>query len=59
MSQLACLSGITSKRRLGTLVDELQQAGLIISRKLPERGSPRLIESISEDIRLLDGMRRQ
>jgi hypothetical protein len=44
MSQLGELAGITSKRRLNELVDELQDCGAISTRKMPERGRPRIIE---------------
>ena len=44
MSRTAELAGIGSKRKLLELVDELERAGLIRTRRLPERGSPRVIE---------------
>jgi hypothetical protein len=44
ISRLAELAAITSKRRLLELIDELERAGVIRSRKLPERGRPRVIE---------------
>jgi hypothetical protein len=47
MTQAAEAGGITSKRRLQSLVDELVNARLLTSRKLPERGSPRLIQPTS------------
>ncbi|MDB5328327.1 MAG: hypothetical protein JWM57_3896 [Phycisphaerales bacterium] len=54
MSQAAQLSGITSKRRLQSLIGELEQAGLVVSRKLVERGSPRLIEPAADSVRASD-----
>lgn len=44
LSQAAELAGITSKRKLLELVGELEQAGVIRTKKLPGRGSPRIIE---------------
>jgi len=46
MSQASQLSGITSKRRLVGLIDELERTGAIRTRKLMERGQPRVIELI-------------
>jgi len=39
--------GITSKRRLARLVEELEQSGLVRTRKLRQRGQPRILEPIS------------
>lgn len=39
--------GITSKRRLQQVVDELERTQLVRTRKLKERGQPRVIEPIS------------
>jgi hypothetical protein len=47
MSNAAELSGIGSKRRLLELVDELERANLIVTRKLRERGRPRIIELVA------------
>jgi hypothetical protein len=44
MSRAADLAGITSKRRFNELIEELEQAGVIRTFKLPERGRPRVIE---------------
>jgi hypothetical protein len=44
MSQAAELVGITSRRQLQELIRELEEAGAIYTRKLPERGRPRVIE---------------
>src|SRR5262249_43666617 len=44
MSQAADLAGISSKRRLLELIEELEHAGVIRTRRLPERGRPRVIE---------------
>ena len=44
MSRAANLSGITSKRKLLELIDELEHAGVIRTKKLLERGRPRVIE---------------
>lgn len=44
MSKAADLAGITSKRRFNELIRELEQAGVIRTRKLPERGQPRVVE---------------
>ena len=41
------LLGITSKRQLQQLVDELEHEGFVKTRKLRERGNPRIIEPIS------------
>ena len=39
--------GVTSKRQLQQLLDELERKGFVKTRKLRERGSPRIIEPIS------------
>ena len=44
MSMAADLTGITSKRRFNELIEELEQAGVIRTRQLLERGRPRVIE---------------
>ena len=41
------LLGVTSKRQLQQLVDELERKGFVKTRKLRERGNPRIIEPIS------------
>lgn len=46
VSELAAELGMTSKRRLMRLIDELESSGRIRTRRLPERGKPRLIELI-------------
>jgi hypothetical protein len=43
LSQIAQLTGITSKRRLHELIDELEQAGAIRTQRRRERGRPRVI----------------
>jgi len=48
MSRAADLIGITSKRKLLEIVSELERAGLIRTRKLPERGRPRVIQLVTE-----------
>jgi hypothetical protein len=50
MSRVADLGGITSKRRLLELIGELEHAGLIRTRKLQERGCPRVIDVIHNPI---------
>lgn len=47
MSEAGRLLGITSKRRLQELVAELEQASLIYTRKLAERGQPREIRVVA------------
>jgi len=47
LRQAAEALGISSKRRLQQLVDELERAHLVRTRKLQERGQPRIIEPIS------------
>lgn len=42
-------SGITSKRALQTLLDELERSRFIRTRKLAQRGQPRIIELISSE----------
>ena len=44
ISQLSQITGITSKRALQELIDELEQAGKILTYKLAERGRPRVIK---------------
>jgi len=44
MSQAADLARISSKRRFLELINELEQAGAIRTKKLLERGQPRIIE---------------
>lgn len=44
--ELSELTGITSQRRLQTLLQELEEAMLVRSTRLPERGQPRVIEPI-------------
>jgi hypothetical protein len=48
MSQVDALGGMSSKRRLLALLDELERAGLIRTRKLLERGHPRVIEVVAK-----------
>lgn len=47
MSRLAIITGITSKRRLIELVNELTEAHVITTRTLCERGRPRIIELVT------------
>ncbi len=47
ISNAGQLLGVTSKRQLQQLVDELERKGFVKTRKLRERGSPRIIEPIS------------
>ncbi|MGH9370664.1 MAG: ATP-binding protein [Vicinamibacterales bacterium] len=46
MSRVATLAAITSKRRLQQLVQELEEARVISTRTLAERGKPRVIEPV-------------
>jgi len=46
MSRAADLAGISSKRRLIELIDELERSAVIRTRKLLERGQPRVIELV-------------
>ena len=46
LTQAAEVLGISSKRRLQQLVDELERARLVRTRKLQQRGQPRVIEPI-------------
>ena len=43
LSDLVQLSGITSKRRLHNLIDQLEQTGAIRTHRLAERGQPRVV----------------
>jgi hypothetical protein len=47
LSQVGTQLGITSKRHLQQLVDELERYHFVSTRKLRERGQPRIIEPIS------------
>ncbi|MHC4131286.1 MAG: hypothetical protein ACYSSP_08930 [Planctomycetota bacterium] len=47
MSQAGKIFGISSKRRLQTLISELEHNNFVRTRKLRERGQPRIIEPIS------------
>ena len=47
MSQAADLVGIRSKRRFLELIGELERAGVIRTRKLSERGRPRVIQLVT------------
>jgi hypothetical protein len=47
LAEAGRLLGITSKRRLHRLVDELEEAGVARTRKLRDRGQPRIIEAIA------------
>ncbi|MFC1635682.1 helicase HerA domain-containing protein [Planctomycetota bacterium] len=47
MSELAVHSGISSKRRLNELVDELERCGYVRTRKLRKPGQPRVVDIIS------------
>lgn len=46
LTQLARAAGLTSRRRLHDLVKELEAAGQIRTRTLPERGKPRVVELV-------------
>jgi hypothetical protein len=48
MSRVADLARISSKRRLAELINELEEAGLIRTRKLMDRGRPRVIEAVAD-----------
>lgn len=50
LSRAADLGGISSKRRLLELIEELEEAGVIRTRQLAERGRPRVIELCSADL---------
>lgn len=47
LSRLAGLLGISSKRRLQELIEQLTVARLIHTRQLPERGRPRVVEVVT------------
>lgn len=47
LSQVAELAGVTSRRKLHEMIDALERAGLIRTRKLSERGRPRVIELVA------------
>ena len=47
LSAVAQKSGITSKRRIQQLIDELERGGHIKTRRLLKRGLPRIVEPIS------------
>jgi DNA helicase HerA-like ATPase len=47
MSRAAELAGISSKRRLIELTDDLERAGLIRTRVMIQRGKPRIIELVN------------
>jgi len=50
ISQLSQITGITSKRALQDLIGELEQAGMIQTYKLAERGQPRLIKPFRPEV---------
>jgi hypothetical protein len=47
LSQAADFAGITSKRKFLELLSELQHTGVIRTKKLMERGRPRVIELVT------------
>lgn len=47
LSRLAGLLGISSRRRLHELIEQLTAARLIHTRQLPERGRPRVVEVVA------------
>ncbi|QNN23352.1 DUF87 domain-containing protein [Planctomycetales bacterium ZRK34] len=49
LSQAAAAVGMTSKRAIQQAVDELEQCHLIRTRKLSQRGQPRIIEPIQSE----------
>lgn len=49
LTQVGEYLGISSKRRVQQLVDVLEQAGVVKTRKLPQRGNPRIIELVSSE----------
>ncbi|RKY10511.1 MAG: hypothetical protein DRP56_00780 [Planctomycetota bacterium] len=49
MSNAGGLLGVTSKRQLQQWVNELERKGFVKTRKLRERGNPRIIELISSE----------
>jgi hypothetical protein len=49
MSRVAELAGVSSKRKLAELVQELENAGAIRTKQLVERGRPRVIELVRID----------
>ncbi len=61
LSELANQSGITSKRRLQELVDELEGCGVVRTKKLRMRGQPRIIEPVrsSAGAQGVDGTRTE
>src|SRR5205823_13067679 len=52
ISRAADLAGISSKRRFLELLGELDQAGVIRTKQLLERGRPRVIELIVDSAHL-------
>jgi DNA helicase HerA-like ATPase len=56
MSRASELAGINSKRRFLDLIGELEQAGVIRTKKLIERGRPRVIELVMESHNLPNAM---
>jgi hypothetical protein len=54
LSQAAELAGITSKRKLQELIGALEQARVIHTRTLPERGRPRVIELTNARLDAMD-----
>lgn len=50
VSQVAEFAGISSKRRILELIDELERGGVIRTRRLQERGQPRIIEVVMDAI---------
>ena len=61
LSRAADLAGITSKRSLHRAVNELESSGLVRTRKLRQRGQPRIIEPIpaGQPDEILDGNRTE
>jgi len=55
MTQVAQAAGVTSKRRLQQLIDELAKAGMVRTRRLPEQGQPRVVEILPEVLPSMDG----
>jgi hypothetical protein len=51
------ISGITSKRRLLALLEELEQGGFVRSRRIAQRGSPRVIELVRQEGRTESGQK--
>ena len=48
VSALCDLAGVSSKRRMQLLIQELEEGGLVVSKRLRARGAPRLIQAVAK-----------